>query len=373
MLQQSDKLIIALSLLPRVGRKLTAKIVNQPDLLNASGSSAFKSLITPSNISTLDQYFASRGWLFEAVESCEQFINQFEIKFISQRDRQFPSRLIQIPDSPPYLFYKGDLALLQEPQIAIVGSRKASRAGLQHAYGFARELASSGLVITSGLAQGVDASAHRGAVDNGFASVAVMGTGLDSIYPKSNIELANKLLEKGCWVSEYLPGAKPLAANFPRRNRIISGLSLGVLIVEARPKSGTLITARMALEQNRDVFAIPGSIDYKGSHGCNQLIQEGAVLVQSYEDILNYLKVELREQLNEKIYPYEKQGQTPEVTGALAIVLSKLDYTPVTIDKLANDLAMKHEVVQSLLVELELLGCIDCVAGCYQRIKLHPQ
>ncbi|MDX9874018.1 MAG: DNA-processing protein DprA, partial [Spongiibacteraceae bacterium] len=198
----------------------------------------------------------------------------------------YPALLREIPDPPIWLQVRGDVAALMAPQLAVVGSRRATRQGMDTAARFAGALAAAGCVITSGLAYGIDASAHRAALTEGGRTVAVLGTGLDRIYPARHAELAEAVAAQGALVSELPLGSPPRAGHFPRRNRIISGLSLGVLVVEAAPRSGSLVTARLALGQNREVFAVPGSIHNPASRGCNELIRQGAVLVQEIADIL---------------------------------------------------------------------------------------
>ncbi len=365
MLSETDRLLIALSLLPRVGRKLLRAFLRQPELFDECNVNSLFVHLSHNNANLLKQFLSKSGALYDKIEHCQTLLHQFEIHFISANHPQFPPQLLHIPDYPPFLFYKGDIDLASQPQVAIVGSRNASRSSLQHAFSFSHDLAKCGLVITSGLAQGVDAYAHSGATNNGFASIAVMGTGLDTIYPKKHLALANKLLEHGCWISEYLPGSKPIASNFPRRNRIISGLSLAVLIVEARSKSGTLITARMAIEQNRDVFAIPGPIDYEGSTGCHDLIRDGAILTQNYNDILECLSftIQSSNQQEEHVVSECKLPQN------LMDVLEQVDFTPASLEVIGRDLNQGSTELQSILMELELGGYIECIAGQYQRIK----
>lgn len=203
----------------------------------------------------------------------------------------YPALLGEVVDAPTVLFVEGDCGVLEQPQLAMVGSRRASRAGLDTARQFARSLAGGGFVIGSGLALGIDGAAHQGALDADGLTVAVLGTGLDVLYPRRHLALARAIVEAGgALVSELLPDSPPLAVNFPRRNRIISGLAVGVLVVEASPQSGSLITARLAAEQGREVYAIPGSIHHPGARGCHQLLREGATLVESVEDILAGLR-----------------------------------------------------------------------------------
>ena len=206
-------------------------------------------------------------------------------------DPAYPALLAQISDAPPLLFIAGDPAILEKPQLAIVGSRRASRPGLDTAAAFSRSLAAAGFVITSGLAAGVDGVAHQAALDVGGLTIGVLGTGIQKLYPQKHKALAAQMAASGsAVVSEFPLDAAPVPANFPRRNRIISGLSLGVLVVEASVASGSLITARLANEQGREVYAIPGSIHHPGAKGCHQLIRDGAQLVETVEHILEPLR-----------------------------------------------------------------------------------
>ncbi|MBC2653910.1 DNA-protecting protein DprA [Pseudomonas sp. MSSRFD41] len=203
----------------------------------------------------------------------------------------YPALLAQLEDAPPLLFVAGDPTILESPQLALVGSRRASRPGLDTAAAFSRNLAAAGFVITSGLALGIDGAAHRAALEVGGRTVAVLGTGLENCYPQHHRELARAMVEQGsALVSEFALDTGPRPEHFPRRNRIISGLSLGVLVVEASVASGSLITARLAAEQGREVYAIPGSIHHPGARGCHQLIRDGAVLVESVQHILETLQ-----------------------------------------------------------------------------------
>src|SRR5476649_2914059 len=204
---------------------------------------------------------------------------------------EYPALLAQIDDAPPLLFVAGDPKILEKPQLAMVGSRRASRPGMDTAAAFSRSLASAGFVITSGLALGIDGAAHQAALEVGGQTIGVLGTGLEKFYPQRHRQLAATMIAQGsAVVSEFPLDASPQAGNFPRRNRIISGLSLGVLVVEASMASGSLITARLAAEQGREVYAIPGSIHHPGAKGCHQLIRDGAMLVETVEHILEGLR-----------------------------------------------------------------------------------
>ncbi len=208
-------------------------------------------------------------------------------------DNCYPEQLKTIYDPPPLLYVRGDASWLGLPQLAIVGSRNPSPGGKENAYEFAKYLSKLGIVITSGMASGIDANAHIGALKAGKPTIAICGTGLDRIYPAKHKSLAHQVSTKGALVSEFCIGTAPTATNFPRRNRIISGLSLGTLVIEANIKSGTMITARLAVEQGKEVFAIPGSIHNPLSQGCHQLIKQGAKLVENVDDILNELQIDL--------------------------------------------------------------------------------
>lgn len=210
---------------------------------------------------------------------------------ITLADKAYPQRLLEISDPPCLLYAKGRVELLNQPAFAIVGSRHATSEGIQNATRFATSLSQAGLTIISGLALGIDGAAHQGALNGVGSTIAVVGTGANLVYPASHHALAHHIAEQGCIVTEYPLGTSAQAGNFPRRNRLISGLSQGVLVVEASLSSGTLITARMALEQSRDVFAIPGSIHSPLSKGCHQLIKQGAKLVESAQDIMEELRI----------------------------------------------------------------------------------
>lgn len=278
----------------------------------------------------------------------------------------YPAQLKEIHQPPLVLYIKGNATALSLPQLAIVGSRHASRAGLENAYQFSKQLAVHGLVITSGLALGVDGAAHKGALAAQAATIAVMGAGLNHLYPASHRALAEDiLLHHGALISEFPIDAPPHPAHFPRRNRIISGLSAGVLVVEAALKSGSLITARYALEQGRDVFAIPGSIHQAMARGCHYLIKQGAKLVEQADDVLSELSVLVRaiNQLN--------SGQSVDSYGNLSEtekrILMQVEYemTPLDVVVLRSELTLVE--VSSILLTLELQGYIDSVPGGYVR------
>lgn len=279
-------------------------------------------------------------------------------------DHSYPELLRQIPDPPAWLFLKGDIELLAHPQLAIVGSRNPTRGGIDNAREFARHMAARGLGITSGLASGIDAAAHEGALAADGITIAVVATGLDRVYPASNRDLAHRIAESGLLVSEFPPGTEPRAGHFPRRNRIISGLSLGVLVVEAAEKSGSLITARLASEQGREVFALPGSIHNPMARGCHRLIRQGAKLVEKAEDILE----ELAPYLHQAELPAEKHPAATQAAGTgldedYSRLMAVLGFDPLSIDEIIRQSGLTAEEVSSMLLLLELQGHVESLSG----------
>jgi len=285
---------------------------------------------------------------------------------VTLRDPAYPALLRQIPDSPPLLFVRGDPACLGQPQIAIVGSRNPTPGGIDNARAFARVLGRAGLVVTSGLALGIDAAAHEGALAASGATIAVAGTGLDRVYPASHRALAHEIARQGALVSEFPLGTAPRRENFPQRNRIISGLALGVLVVEAARASGSLITARLATEQGREVFAIPGSIHSPLSRGCHALIRQGAKLVETAEDVLEELGPLAHLVFETTRSP--EAAQTPRAAPAEQALLVEMGYDPVDIDTLCARSGLTPEAVSSMLLQMELRGLVaPCPGGKYQR------
>lgn len=283
---------------------------------------------------------------------------------VTFKDSAYPELLQQINDPPAAFFVRGDVATLQHPQIAIVGSRNPSKLGQQTATDFAESLATHGFTITSGLALGIDAAAHRGALDANGYTIAVAGTGPDRIYPAKHKILAEDIISRGALISEFLPGTPAKGDHFPRRNRIISGLCAGLLVVEAAKQSGSLITARLALEQNREVFAIPGSIHNPLARGCNALIRQGAKLVETCEDILEELG-HYNQSPNE---PYQHKLQTG-LDLEQQNLLNLVQFSPTSIDDLVRESGLAIEVVSSILLVLELEGFIaSATGGHYIRI-----
>lgn len=331
---------------------------------------------------------ASRASLLEAgcderltqwLESPPQAVIAAQLRWLEQPNCHFvhwdnplyPPLLRELTDAPLALHVRGDPSLLAMPQLAMVGARNPTPSGRENAYAFAGHLARCGLTITSGLALGIDAESHRGALSSG-TTVAVRGTGVDVDYPRENATLAAQIVERGALISELPLGAPPLKGHFPRRNRIISGLSLGTLVVEAAIRSGSLITARLASDQGREVFAIPGSIHSPLSHGCHRLIRQGAKLVETADDIFEELR-SLARVLDPSIFlpPGAMPRRNPEISGAslprldkeYEILLDALGFEPAGVDLLVVRTGLGADEVASMLLILELEGHIHSHPG----------
>ena len=277
-------------------------------------------------------------------------------------DLAYPLQLLEIPDPPLLLYVRGRLELLSRPCVAVIGSRNASTQGMQNAAAFAEALSQAGLTIVSGLALGIDTHAHEGGLRGEGATVAVIGTGADLVYPRRNFELAQRIAVQGCIVSEYALGLPAIPSNFPRRNRLISGLSRGVLVVEAAAQSGSLITARLAGEYGRDVYALPGSIHATLAKGCHALIKQGAKLVDSVDDVLQELQ-----------WP-GVAGVAPPAHSLLTApahpLLAALGYDPCDADTLAARSSLAMAEVMSELLALEMAGLVERLpGGLFQRCK----
>jgi len=280
-------------------------------------------------------------------------------------DPRYPERLAAVPGCPDPLFVRGDPAVLALPQLAIVGSRQASPAGRDTAFEFAAELAVRGLAITSGLAAGIDAAAHRGALVARGVTIAVCGAGLDRIYPAEHASLAEAIVERGALVSEFPAGTPPLAQNFPQRNRLMSGLSLGVLVVEAAARSGSLITARHAGEQGREVLAVPGSIRNALARGCHRLIQEGAALVETPDDVLAALGLAQPAAARTPGFAggVDAENSVARLDSGSEMLLNALGFEPADLDRLVERTGLPPQAVASKLQLLELEGRVESLAG----------
>lgn len=347
---------LRLTLIPGIGgesqRKLLAAF-GLPEAVFAAGRLAARSVIGD-RADLLFDFDPS-----EAVDRSIEWASQPGQYILSLADEAYPQALLEIADPPSLLYVRGNPALLRKRGLAMVGSRNATPQGIQTAENFARTLAGKGLCIISGLALGIDAAAHRGALSAAGETIAVIGTGADRIYPARNKDLALAIVEHGAVISEFPLGTPAIAANFPRRNRIISGLSRGVLVVEAAPESGSLITARLAGEQGREVFAIPGSIHSPVARGCHKLIKQGAKLVETANDVL--------EELGNFAIP-ETPMETITAVGDPPL-LAALGHDPRSLDDLVETTGQSADQLLPELLMLELSGQIAPLPGNrYQRL-----
>ncbi|MDA0788502.1 MAG: DNA-processing protein DprA [Proteobacteria bacterium] len=276
-------------------------------------------------------------------------------------DPEYPRSLKEIPDPPALLFAAGDLAALDQPRLSMVGSRTPTRLGLRTAHRMAADLADQGFAVVSGLALGIDAASHQGALDAAGSTIAVLGTGCDRCYPARHRPLAEQIVKSGLLLSEFPLGTTPNAWHFPHRNRIVTGLSRGTIVVEARLPSGSLISARLALEQGREVFAVPGPVTSTTSHGCHQLIRDGATLVESAADVLAEFEVYIHSHPIGEVSPPASLNQHQETLFGL------IDSQPQTVDELVAGCGLSAEVVLGALVELEIMGLICGEKGGYSR------
>jgi DNA processing protein len=334
------------------------------DLASASASSLRNAGIPTKFITAL----ASAA---KDVDRDRQWLEADDHHFVPWHSEQYPALLHELTDPPIGLYVRGNPDILGLPQLAIVGARNPTPHGLANAHHFAAHLARCGLVITSGLAIGIDTASHAGALDSGGTTIAVCGTGLDALYPRSNAALAGKIVQRGALISEFPLGTPPMKANFPRRNRIICGLALGTLVVEAALHSGSLITARLAAEQGREVFAIPGSIHSPLSRGCHQLIRQGAKLIETADDIFEELRplagalgaLDIsRKAADSRRKPAELLHKGHQ------ILLDAIGFEPAGVDLLVERTGLRADEVASMLLILELEGRVEsCPGGLYIR------
>jgi len=294
-----------------------------------------------------------------------RWVESERVSLIDAAGPLYPPQLAQVAGAPALLYVKGDARCLATPQLAMVGSRNPTLPGERTARAFASHLADTGLTITSGLAIGIDAASHEGALQSGGATIAVLGTGIDVIYPRQQRTLAARIAERGALVSEYPPGSAPIRANFPRRNRIISGLCLGTLVVEAARHSGSLITARLALEQGRELFAIPGSIHNPLARGCRALIRSGAKLVECADDILQELKFNPTKQyvVGGPRDCGASRASVARLDKAYKILLDALGFEPASLDMLVDRTGLPSQSVASMLLFLELEDVVGLHSG----------
>lgn len=355
------------STLPRFGpikqAKLLAKVNSIDDIFANDTRTKLDEFLTT------EQKIHLKDIKSEKLQHFKAWLDKPNHHVISIQDANYPALLKETPDPPLVLYAIGNTELLKSVQIAVVGSRNPSTSGRRLAQDFAAGLSQFGFSITSGLALGIDAAAHTGCLKAQGITIAVLGHGLDSIYPARHKRLAQEISETGLLLSEYPPGVKPLKHHFPQRNRLISGMSVGVLVVEAARQSGSLITARLAMEQGREVFAIPGAINNPLTKGGHSLIKQGAKLVEDVNDIIEDLKPLCSVALDH----ISKSETVEETTESLADehekMLSAMGFEPIDVDQLCDRTALTPDVVSSMLLQLELNGRVEQRhGGCYLRL-----
>jgi DNA processing protein len=354
-----------LTLTPGLGAATIRELLKQlglPEKILAAPRRELARLVSPAALAALDSEPVARS-----VERSLAWLAQPGCALVTLADAAYPPLLLEIGDPPPLLYCRGRIELLGRPSLAIVGSRNASAQGNANAEQFARAFSTAGLTIISGLAQGIDAAAHRGGLAGEGSTIAVLGTGVDLVYPSAHAALAEEIAARGLLVSEYPLGMKALAHHFPRRNRLISGLAQGCLVIEAALASGSLITARAAAEQGREVFAVPGSIHSPLSKGCHALIKSGAKLAESAEDVLSELASFRRSGFASTRIPAERGAAAPAENEPL---LACMGFDPVDVDSLCTRAGMPAERVSAELLRLELGGRITALpGGLYQRLS----
>lgn len=350
-----EKYLLALNTHPKIGSQTVKKLLhhfNSPDKIWSASFSQIEQKIDLKTASYVKEVKENTN-----PELVVDNLRKYNIGYLTFKDKNYPKLLKEIPDCPAILYIKGNLLALTNNPIGVVGSRKYSSYGQRHAYSFSKELASSGFSIISGLALGIDAFAHRAALDVGGLTVGVLGCGLDRIYPISNYNLAKDILDhNGAIISEFPLGTPPLKQNFPARNRIIAGLSLGTIVIEAAEKSGALITAYEALDYNREIFALPGNIDSINSVGTNKLIQSGAKLVLSPLDVISELNIEVKQNIRKAKEDFAKTEEEIKI-------LSALESGEKSIDEIIEITKLNVNIVNSALTLLEIKGQISNLGG----------
>lgn len=351
---------LQLALTPGIGPATFQRMLRQfglPQAVLAHKRAELAGFTTPAVLAAMDSEAVA-----QAVARSLAWAEQPGHAIVTLADETYPRPLLEIPDPPALIYVQGRTELLARHALAIVGSRNATQQGEANAEAFARALSAAGLTIVSGLALGIDAAAHRGGLGGSGSTIAVLGTGIDITYPSRNAALAAEIAARGLLVSEFPLGTAPAAQNFPRRNRLISGLARGCLVVEAAPASGSLITARAAAEQGREVFAIPGSIHSPLSRGCHALIKSGAKLVESAEDVLTELG-------GFRPSGYASTKERSEKTQDAGL-LAHMGHDPVDVDSLCSRAGLSAEQVSAELLRLELDGRIAMLpGGLYQRLE----
>ena len=357
---------LAFNKVPRIGRVRTGMLEAHFGTLEQAWRAGLTELTAAGLDSRTATTVATRKLRIDPDAELEQVVKA-GIRAYTWHDDEYPARLKEIYDVPPVLYVRGELSPDDERSIAVVGTRKPSAYGREVAYQLTQDVAKSGVTIVSGLALGIDAVAHQAAVDAGRRTVAVLGSGVDVIYPWRHAKLVERIVENGAIVSEHPLGTRPSAQHFPRRNRIMSGMTLGTVVIEAGEKSGALLTAHHALEQNREVFAVPGNVFAPTSRGTNRLIRDSAAkLVIDYKDVLQELNLSY---VGEQI---EMAAHFPEDENEAAL-LGFVTYDPVHIDEVVRSSGMDISLVSGALAMMELKGVVRQVGGMnYIRIKETP-
>lgn len=348
---------LALSMLEDIGPKRAKRLLSKFGSPEKIFKSTFNDLIKAEGIAKKLSKNIKQFSSWDLIEKQIGILNKNGIKVITYEDPSYPEMLREVEDSPMVIYAKGDIQPQDKYAIAIVGSRKPTHYGISVAESISEELATMGFTIVSGLARGIDSLSHKAALKVGGRTIGVLGSGLDIPYPPENKILIEKIINSGCVLSEFPPGTLPDRENFPKRNRIISGLCLGVLVIEATSDSGSLITASYALEQNREVFAVPGNITSSNSSGTNELIKKGAILTRNADDIIRELAPVL------KGFIKSKNKMKVEITGEEMEICKYLSGEPKQIDTISRESGLPTSKILGIMLSLELKGVVKQVAG----------
>lgn len=357
---------LALSLTPGIGSILMKRLLDQFHSPEAVFQASMKELLRVEGLGEKVAREIKKGPLEKGVEKELSLLERVKGKILTLNDDHYPARLKEIYDPPPLIYMRGEIQKEDELAVAIVGSRKTTSYGRWITEKIGRDLASHGVTVISGMARGIDSVAHQGAIQGGGRTIAVLGCGIDVVYPPENRSLYDQIIEHGAVLSEFPMGSPPEGGHFPRRNRIISGLSIGTVIVQASADSGSLITANYALEQGREVFAVPGNVGAEGSRGTNRLIKEGAKLVESSEDILEDILPQWRRRKEEELI--QTESLLSHLTQEERNLYELIEESPMHIDRIIQRSQLDPGKAASLLLNLELKGVILQLPGkCFSR------